>query len=432
MVHLPVYFTHVTSCSFAKDICRVSPATEILKTGCFLGAETGEHDGCSKFQSNTPSNLSAECAMAAQYSGSSDAETGVLLSLAQSETTTEKIEELAMMPHTAYKWTTAFEAAGNGTSNPFMTGIHQLRQLIWYQTEYFIQQHPSELQLCASPETVTVCLEEDILHQGGFLHYSISNTAETSLTISVIEQDLLEAARGHARNGESVAVLNMANDSCPGGGVYRGAGAQEENLHRRSDAFRFTIAKKQQYYPIRSNTCLLSKDVTVFRGPEADGYPVLTDSFKVSVISCPAIRHPSLDEQLNYRFKGTQNRMRTRICVIAEAIARSKCSTAILSAFGCGAFGNPPRPVANMFRDVFNQFERKLSAAGLRRVLFCIIDDHNARRAHNPEGNFRPFQQIFGIVQDHSRIYCEWCKPNWGGWHCKYCNKTVPRNTLFI
>eukprot|EP00969_Alexandrium_andersonii_P056787 2503838-Alexandrium_andersonii.AAC.1 len=63
---------------------------------------------------------------------------------------------------------------------------------------------------------------------------------------------MLEAAGGYASQGCRVAVLNMAAKSHPGGGVRRGAGAQEENLHRRSDAFRFLERQVQggNLYPI--------------------------------------------------------------------------------------------------------------------------------------------------------------------------------------
>eukprot|EP00969_Alexandrium_andersonii_P237340 10476359-Alexandrium_andersonii.AAC.1 len=48
-----------------------------------------------------------------------------------------------------------------------------------------------------------------------------------------------EIAKGYGSNGYEVAVLNMASSRHPGGGVKSGQGAQEENLHRRTDAFRF-------------------------------------------------------------------------------------------------------------------------------------------------------------------------------------------------
>eukprot|EP00969_Alexandrium_andersonii_P123653 5464528-Alexandrium_andersonii.AAC.1 len=48
-----------------------------------------------------------------------------------------------------------------------------------------------------------------------------------------------DIARGYGDSGYRVAVLNMASSKHPGGGVRDGRGAQEENLHRRTDAFRF-------------------------------------------------------------------------------------------------------------------------------------------------------------------------------------------------
>ena len=60
----------------------------------------------------------------------------------------------------------------------------------------------------------------------------------------------------------------------------------------------------------------------------------------------------------------------------------------VLGALGCGAFCNPPAHVARLFHEVLSEpeFYQKF-----RRITFAIIDDHNAHRPHNPEGNYRPF-----------------------------------------
>lgn len=34
-----------------------------------------------------------------------------------------------------------------------------------------------------------------------------------------------------------------------------------------------------------------------------------------------------------------------------------------------------------------------------REILFAIVDDHNARRTHNPEGNFKPFVGTFCLLR---------------------------------
>eukprot|EP00969_Alexandrium_andersonii_P180906 7994121-Alexandrium_andersonii.AAC.1 len=66
----------------------------------------------------------------------------------------------------------------------------------------------------------------------------------------------------------------MASRCKPGGGVKIGHGAQEENFHRRSDLVRFLEQQNwdRKFYPIPDRGCLLSRDATVFRGVEQDGY----------------------------------------------------------------------------------------------------------------------------------------------------------------
>ena len=65
----------------------------------------------------------------------------------------------------------------------------------------------------------------------------------------------------------------------------------------------------------------------------------------------------------------------------------------MLSAFGCGAFGNPPHHIAELFKKVIeeNSYENSF-----KNITFAIINDHNAHKAHNPEGNYIPFVKVFG------------------------------------
>ena len=82
--------------------------------------------------------------------------------------------------------------------------------------------------------------------------------------------------------------------------------------------------------------------------------------------------------------------MRTRIALILGAAVHAECDAVVLSAFGCGAFGNPPEIVAKLFR-------MELARSPLRLAVFCIRDDHNASHSHNPRGNVRPFEEVFGL-----------------------------------
>ncbi len=74
-----------------------------------------------------------------------------------------------------------------------------------------------------------------------------------------------------------VLVLNMACAKGPGGGVRMGAGAQEEDLFRRTDMSRHSAPYyKSTPYPLADSdpiTAMITEGVTVLRGSEKKGYP---------------------------------------------------------------------------------------------------------------------------------------------------------------
>ena len=64
----------------------------------------------------------------------------------------------------------------------------------------------------------------------------------------------------------------------------------------------------------------------------------------------------------------------------------------VLGALGCGAFRNPPAHIARLFHAVMEEEEFKNK---YKLLVFAILDDHNARLKHNPDGNFLPFVREF-------------------------------------
>lgn len=225
--------------------------------------------------------------------------------------------------------------------------------------------------------------------------------SHTKVTVENI--DCLLAAKAMQERGLNPAVLNMANRQTPGGGVYQGAGAQEENIFRRSNLFRslyryapfageYGVERDGQQYPMdRNHGGAYSPDVVVFRGLEQDGYPLLEEPYRVSVISVAAMNRPELTpagEIAPHLVKGVKNKIRT----ILNIGLRHGHDSLVLSAFGCGAFRNPPEHMAKLFHEVI----RQEYDGCFREICFAIVEDHNSGGAHNAQGNYLPFYKEFG------------------------------------
>ena len=236
----------------------------------------------------------------------------------------------------------------------------------------------------------------------------ITKTTTKYITkFSVIDADCLEVANLLLKIGKKPVVLNMANAETPGGGVLNGAGAQEENLFRRSNmhlslyqyapfAHKYDIVKNITFkYPMSASGGVYSKGVTVFRSSESTGYRLLNEPYMLDFIAVAAMYNPPLVKKENKLYladiclKDAKTRLRT---ILKIAIAENH-TTLVLSAIGCGAFANPPAHVATLFQEIFEESEFKNV---FEMVVFAIFNDHNSYQKHNPEGNIAPFQQVFG------------------------------------
>lgn len=129
-------------------------------------------------------------------------------------------------------------------------------------------------------------------------------TLKEETIVKVENLDCLLVAENLLKEGYHPAVLNMASRQNPGGGVQTGAGAQEENLFRRTNLFqsmfqfvpyaeKFDVRKSRFQYPLdRNNGGIYTPDATVFRGTEQAGYPLLENPFQMSFIAVAGINRP--------------------------------------------------------------------------------------------------------------------------------------------
>ena len=229
---------------------------------------------------------------------------------------------------------------------------------------------------------------------------SSANTADGTSAlpeVAVWNSDSIDAGKRLLDEGYNVAVLNLASHRNPGGGVMNGSAAQEESLFRRTNLFRsmyqftpyaeeYGLKRSRYQYPLdRRNGGVYTPGATVIRDARLR---LLAEPYQLSFIAVPAIAHPNVtrdglltDEMADL----TRQKMRT----IFRIAAHHDHDALVLGAFGCGAFRNPPRHIALLFKEVMQETE---FTGRFRKIVFAILEDRNAPRG----GNLLPFREVFG------------------------------------
>lgn len=173
--------------------------------------------------------------------------------------------------------------------------------------------------------------------------------------VTVVNADTLTTAMELADQGLNPLVLNMASDIHPGGGVAKGSRAQEEELFRRTNYFWCT---NKSLYPIKDNEFIITENVAVIKDED---YNRLRDYYQFDFIAMAAVRKPSISYESNradYMDNEDRELMRAKIDAIFRYAAYQQHESLVLGALGCGAFGNPPYQVCNMFRYAIARYSK--------------------------------------------------------------------------
>ena len=188
--------------------------------------------------------------------------------------------------------------------------------------------------------------------------YSIYKT-----NLSVICKDTIDCTLELQDSGLNPVLLNMANAFVPGGGVYMGASAQEENIFRRTNYFK-TLKHKPDFYPLLNNSGIYSKDVTVFKNSEEKKYTDLESKRSISLIALASIdcRTEQFDPILQEK----------KIDMIFNIALYHGHDSLVLSAFGCGAFKCDPVQVSHIFKKVIDKYN-----GCFKNITFAILHSDN-------------------------------------------------------
>ncbi|KAI5800084.1 hypothetical protein EDC01DRAFT_777202 [Geopyxis carbonaria] len=206
--------------------------------------------------------------------------------------------------------------------------------------------------------------------------------------IRVVNADTLDcAATLLAAAPAPVCVLNMANRRLPGGGWLEGATAQEEQLCLRS-----TLARTLDpaLYPLPRVSAVFSPAVAVFRTGSPD-YVVFDPALVVGVLSAAALDLRGREEAAGEVYERVWERecMRDKIRHVLRVAARQGQRRLVLGAFGCGAFLNPPKEVARLFKAVLEEVEFD-GVGWWQEMVFAIYEGNSGKT----DENLRAFREV--------------------------------------
>lgn len=191
-------------------------------------------------------------------------------------------------------------------------------------------------------------------------HDFVPIAPETVSVIQVYDMDTIDCALMFDRP----LVLNMADDIYPGGWVNMGSFAQEESLFRRTN-LHLTLTK--DLYPLYYDEALYSPDIRVLKSSELVLYPDPVPT--LDFIACPAVKYPLLTEEDELSEEDCVQLAR-KIRTILQVAKIHGHDTVIFGAMGCGAWQNPAKCVARVFKEVLQEYD-----GWLPNYVFAILKD---------------------------------------------------------
>jgi uncharacterized protein (TIGR02452 family) len=194
--------------------------------------------------------------------------------------------------------------------------------------------------------------------------------------------DTVSALAKYINDGKT-AVLNMASNIRKGGGVEKGAMAQEECLFRCSNLF--TIP--DEFYPLAVDEFIYTHQATFVKSADYGTiWPMDADVITMAALNMNVEnKYYNADDSKD----GYEKIMTNKIETMLIAAAAGGCKNIILGAWGCGVFKNDPATVAKLF-SVALTTKRCL----FEKIVFAVIND-----ANSVGNNYQIFYDTFNGVQ---------------------------------
>ena len=207
--------------------------------------------------------------------------------------------------------------------------------------------------------------------------------------IQILNMDSINCGWYLLSMGCNPVVLNMADNTFPGGHVASGSGAQEESLFRRSNYFQ-TLHLGTGFYPLREAQLVYSPKVTIIKN---DSGNLLSNFFNLSFIACPAIKKPTLEKGEKFTESDRELLIRKLKNILNVAYYHNHDSV-VLGALGCGAWMCPQVEVAKICKQVVKEYNGYFKA-----ITFAILDvnksEYIVKNSNMDKSNFTIFKNVF-------------------------------------
>lgn len=228
-----------------------------------------------------------------------------------------------------------------------------------------------------------------------------------STVVSVSKYRSLESAMFYQRKFPEtrICVHNFASATNPGGGVKKGSRAQEEAICRCSTLYPVLDTREnwRRYYKFHrdrhdaryTDACIYTHGILIIKS-DTDVPQRLPENkwTKVDVITCaaPNLRerpsnamNPNAGAQVHLTDQELMDLHVKRGRHLLAAAAEQGAQIMILGAFGCGAFQNDPKIVAEAYKQVLPEFE-----GVFREVHFAVYCSPRDTR------NYEVFKKVLG------------------------------------
>jgi len=228
----------------------------------------------------------------------------------------------------------------------------------------------------------------------------------------VRSQNCVEMAYDLSFRGGNTLVLNLANSFDFGGAYLKARGTQEEEISRCTGLApavnKHHGVQLKEFYPLHSQNHagpaggLYTPQVLVIRMGMQNDYQFYDQPMPIAIATFAAYDKPELDwtDSRHPRMQGEKLKWtREKVRTIYQCAYENGHDTLVLGAFGCGAFANPPDHIAELFKDA----GEKEYKGCFRYIGFAVLEDMSDGKAHNPEGNFKPFERM--VQQQGGQAY---------------------------